>query len=246
MSKKEIRNEAKLFVLGFVIILAVLFFISKFSDKTLDGPLFGHPVSSEEITKISGKGDIIVLTFDGGGGDASARKILDVLTNRKITGTFFLTGKWIIDNPELTRDIVNEGHDVYNHTFSHPHLTELDDYGITKELDDMDRELIAIAGTSSRPFYRPPFGSMNKRVNETAAENGYRPVFWTFDAMDWMESEGETESSVKYRILSNLQPGAIILMHVGDNITGNILDNLINEIQSKGYRLVSLSEAMAL
>ncbi len=197
-----------------------------------------------EITRGKTTEDQIIFTFDGGSVDISGSKILDALESRGLKGTFFLTGDFIAKYPDVVRRMVKNGHEIYNHTYSHPYLTQASEEEIVSELGRTEKALIDLVGVSSKPFFRTPYGDRDARVLRIAAGEGYRSVYWSYDASDWRESEGETREEVRTKILSNVYPGAIVLMHMGDTISGDILGGVIDEIHRKGYRVVSLTEGL--
>lgn len=186
----------------------------------------------------------VIFTFDAGAGTQSVTKILEVLKKYNIKATFFLTGKWAEENPEFVKLISQSRHEIFNHTYSHPHLTQVSDGTIIDEFRKTDELIQSLTGKSTKPYFRPPFGERNSYVLDLAATQGYRSVYWTVDALDWKESEGYTQDQVKERIFSNLNPGTMFLMHVGDNITGNILEEVILRLRSQGYTIVSLTEGI--
>lgn len=186
----------------------------------------------------------VIFTFDGGSGSQSAIAILDALKKHNIKGSFFLTGEFIEHNQDLVKRIVSENHEIFNHTYDHPRLTQLPDGRIAQELQMMDSTLVKISNISTKPYFRAPYGDRDSRVLDTAAKVGYRSVYWTTDAMDWEESVGITADEVKDRILSNIKPGEIYLMHLGDNITGKILDDVFTKIEAQGYKIVSLTQGI--
>ena len=159
-------------------------------------------------------------------------------------GSFFLTGKFVQANPDLVRRMVAQGNEIFNHTYDHPFLTKLTDEKITSELDLMDQTLQSVASTSPKPYFRAPYGDRDARVRSAAAQDGYRSVYWTVDARDWMEPKGETADQVKARILDNIAPGTIYLMHLGDTITGSILDDVFTKLEAQGYKMVSLTQGI--
>ncbi|MEK7641516.1 MAG: polysaccharide deacetylase family protein [Patescibacteria group bacterium] len=237
-----------------VIILAVmsgLYIFHRLAGPTPveipSAPVASNPFADKTPQEIL-RGDTskkqIIFTFDAGSGDASVQPILQTLAAHGVKGTFFMTGVWAIRNPALTRAITAAGHEVFNHSYNHPHLTELSDQDIVTELTHADVALASVTGSSTKPYFRPPYGDRDQRVLDAAAQTGYRSVYWTLDARDWMESEGMTANTVKEIILSNLEPGMIILMHVGDTITGEILDDLFTEIKNRGYEPVALTQGM--
>lgn len=184
----------------------------------------------------------IVFTFDCGAGINSVQKILETAQKHNLKLTFFSTGKFAEQNPDLIKQISAEGHEIFNHTYSHPHLTQITDEQIKEELDKTEQIISGLTGTTTKPFFRPPYGDRNEHVLNIAGQDGFQSVYWTLDALDW--ETGKTAGEVKQRIYSNLKPGEIILMHVGDDITGNILDEVFTYIKNQGYKIVNLTEGL--
>ncbi|MCB0214504.1 MAG: polysaccharide deacetylase family protein [Anaerolineae bacterium] len=188
--------------------------------------------------------NIVVFTFDAGSGNQSTIPVLETLEEHNLTATFFITGTWANSNQELLRQISEAGHEIYNHTYTHPHLTQISDKEIRDELTSTNELIESITGNSTTPFFRPPYGERNQHVLDVALAEGYCSVYWTVDALDWKESEGVTSEQVKARIFNNLNPGTIYLMHLGDNITGQILDEVITHVQSQGFEILPLSKGI--
>ena len=188
---------------------------------------------------------VVIFTFDAGAGTQSLQIVLDALKKENLKATFFLTGKWAEQNPEMVKQISEAGHEIFNHTYSHPHLTTLTDEQIISELTKADEVISKIIGKSTKPYFRPPYGESNDHVLKIAAEVGYQSVRWTIDALDWEESSGRTAQQVKDRILNNLKPGTIYIMHIGDNLTGQVIDELLSKIKEQGYFISSLSRRIS-
>lgn len=242
------RHRTSILLLILLGIMSGLYIINRLSNPQIeqDVPIvkaFDGKVPSEIVRGNTSKKQII-FTFDAGSGDVSVVPILEVLKKHSVKGTFFMTGKWALRHQELVHRIVAEGHEIFNHSYDHPHLPTLVDADIAAQLNNTDSVLEGLAGTSTKPYFRPPYGDRDERVLHIAAQAGYQSVYWTIDAQDWMESEGMTAGEVSYRILANLEPGMIILMHVGDTITGQILDGVFTAIEQRGYRIVSLSQGI--
>lgn len=229
-------------------IVSGLYIYAKLSPKEIPLPVILQLPFGGTVPKEITHGDInkkqIIFTFDAGEGSQSALRILEILRRHNIKGTFFITGKWVLHNPGLVQNIVSEGHEIFNHSFDHPYLTSLSDQQIRTELIDMDNTIVDLIKQNTKPYFRPPYGDRDLRVLKIAARAGFQSVYWTIDARDWMENEGVTADQVRERILSNLSPGTIILMHVGDNITGEILDDVFTTIENKGYKIVSLTQGI--
>ncbi|MBI3075016.1 MAG: polysaccharide deacetylase family protein [Parcubacteria group bacterium] len=186
----------------------------------------------------------VIFTFDGGASAESGEAILRALKKHGVVGTFFLTGKFAEQNPELVKKITGDRHEIFNHTYSHPDLTTLTEGEIKEEFDRADAIISGLIGKSTKPYFRPPYGARNARVVEAARESGYQSVYWTVDVLDWKESAGFTAAQAKERILKNLEPGTIYLMHIGDTITGTVLGEVLTEIESRGYAVVSLTKGI--
>jgi delta-lactam-biosynthetic de-N-acetylase len=230
-----------------VIISGVYLYFHLHKPQIIEPVVIQVPFNGKVPSEIS-HGDTtkkqIIFTFDAGEGTQSASSTLEILRRHHVKATFFITGKWVSRNKNFIHRMRAEGHDIFNHTFSHPHLTELTDPEIIKELNNTDSEMMDVTGSSTKPFFRPPYGDRDDHVLAIAAKQGFRSVYWTVDAHDWMENDGITKEEVKSRILDNASPGAIILMHLGDSITENVLDDTLTSLEQRGYRMVSLTQGL--
>src|SRR5438105_13430907 len=145
----------------------------------------GHDYS--EVVHGDPSTGIVALTFDAGteGGGAAAQ-VLEILRDRGLHVTFFLSGHWVDHNPELVQQIVADGHEVANHSYDHPDLTHLSDAQIVWELDYTDQVISDYASTHTRPYFRAPYGARNSRVLDVAAASGFRSIYWTVDSGYWL------------------------------------------------------------
>ncbi|HEY5610236.1 MAG TPA: polysaccharide deacetylase family protein, partial [Thermoanaerobaculia bacterium] len=181
--------------------------------------------------------------FDAGSSDRGARQILDTLRAHGITTTIFLTGQFIERFPEVVREVVADGHEVGNHTYSHPHLTsfarnrrQVTLAAVTKERFHEELTKTAglfqqVTGTEMAKFWRAPFGEENSEIRGWAAELGYLHVGWTkgprynLDSLDWvidrrspmyLSPEKLAERLLNFDAANNTTlNGGIILMHLG-------------------------------
>lgn len=200
--------------------------------------------SEQEIIRGNTSKKQLIFTFDGGAGATSSEQILVALAKHRVKGTFFLTGKFVDAHPDLVRRMIADGHEIFSHTYDHPHLTQLPDEKIASEFQKMEQSLEIAGGISPKPFFRAPYGDRDARVRDVAFKAGYESVYWTVDARDWQEPKGETADDVRSRILDNAAPGSIYLMHLGDSITGAILDDVFTQLEGRGYKLVSLTQGL--
>jgi len=190
----------------------------------------------------------VALTLDAGASADPVPGMLATLREHHVRLTFFLTGKWIEDNPELTRQIIADGHEIANHSFNHPDLRKLSDDAIRKELVDTEALLDETAGGASmRPFFRPPFGAYDTRVLRLVEAEGYVPIYWTFDSLDSV-GEPKTADFLLDRITNHLPPeqlrGAIILAHCGSQPTADALPRILDRFAEMGIEVKKLSEVL--
>lgn len=190
----------------------------------------------------------VALTLDAGADAAPTPRMLEALRARGVTITFFLTGRWIRDNPDLVRQIVADGHEIANHTYSHPDLTTLEDDAIRSELADTEAILRETApGASIRPFFRPPYGAYDERVLRVIIDEGYLPVYWTLDSLDSV-GEPKTAAFLLERVTARLTPdelrGAIILAHCGSAATADALPQILDRLSAMGFEVRKLSDVM--
>lgn len=197
-----------------------------------------------DITRGDRNGTRISVTFDGGYNAKEAGEILDILKKRRIKTTIFLTGVFISKYPDITRRIVAEGHEVGNHTMSHPHLTNYEKTFLQTTLPSITKEVLLselkrteqlyqkVTGVEMAPLWRAPYGEVNSQIRGWAFSAGYLHVGWTqdykrkksLDSLDWVTDKSSqlylTAGEIKKKILSfynnsAFMGGGIVLMHLG-------------------------------
>jgi peptidoglycan/xylan/chitin deacetylase (PgdA/CDA1 family) len=184
----------------------------------------------------------LFFTFDAGAGNDSLSGILNALEKHNAKATFFVTGAWAKANQTQLQQISSKGHEIYNHTYTHPNLTLISNSQIIDEFNSTDATVQSIIQKSTKPFFRPPYGARNKQVLDVAWSQGYRSVYWSVDTLDWQETA--TASSVKNKVMNNLASGNIYLMHIGSKVTGQVIDEIFNEVVSRGYKIDALSHGI--
>lgn len=208
----------------------------------------------------------ILVSFDGGSSSRGTKEILDALRQRGIRTTIFLTGDFIRRYPDLTRQIAADGHEVGNHTETHPHLTTygqdrrqatrkgVDRVFLTGELDRTARLYRETTGRDMAPFWRAPFGEENDEIRRWAAQAGYWTVGWTggragLDGLDWVSDPRSpaylSSAHVVSRLIANAENGGIVLLHLGsdrDDPVALHLPQLLDGLALLGFRLVRASD----
>ena len=173
--------------------------------------------------------DTILLTFDDYGTEAEVHDILQILAAKRVKAMFFLVGTWATKHPELVHAIEQAGHVVGNHTYSHANLLKCTDREVLQEIS---------SGLPGR-WLRAPQGRANRRIGALASSLGFSLCYWTIDSRDWTNVSIE---EMRHTILSELQPGAVILFHIHGRHTRQALPQLIDDIRDKGYELTAPSE----
>jgi peptidoglycan/xylan/chitin deacetylase (PgdA/CDA1 family) len=213
--------------------------------------LEGHDATLESAPLLVKRGRTdkpwVALTLDAGAGAEPTPRMLLALRERGIKITFFLTGKWIAENPDLTRQIVADGHEIANHTDTHPDLTRVSAAAMRKELADTEQLMQDVAGATTRPLFRPPYGAYDEGVLRTAVALGYLPIYWTIDSLDSV-GEPKTPEFLLERVTRALTPeqlrGAIILAHCGSAPTAEALPQILDRFAEMGFEVKTVSEVL--
>lgn len=218
-----------------VTILSIMFVFSLYSNS------FG--LSDDEVFIHCGSRDkkMIALTFDDGPHPKETNQVLDVLKKYDVKATFFIAGKHANWYPEPLVRASKEGHEIGNHTFTHPDITNLSSAQIEEEITKCEEILVKLTGKKPALF-RPPYGSYRKEnLAQIASKYDYKIVLWsTIDARDW---ENPQASKIANTIIEKVKNGDIILLHdYATNNTVEALNILIPELQKQGYKFVTVSE----
>ena len=211
-------------------------------------PAGGVPASlrGQDVEVVPTSERVVALTFDAGGNASGLESILSTLAAEGVPGTFFLTGRWADANPDGVAAIAAAGHRFGNHSVTHPAFTTLSDAAIRDEVLGAEASIRA-AGGDPRPLFRFPLGDRDARTIAAVNDLGYLPVRWTVDTLGWKgTSGGMTAQAVCDRVIAALQPGEIVLMHVGSNpddgttLDADALPEIIAMMRAAGYTFVTL------
>ncbi len=201
------------------------------------------PMKNRELPVYGvGRGDDrIALTIDAAWDADKTPFILDTLDKYNVKATFFLCGVWVKQYPDYVREIAKRGHEIGNHSLTHPHMSRMDAIAIQKELKDLDDMLEELTGRRSTLF-RPPFGEYNDTVIRAAREAGYEEIQWSRDTVDWKQDR--SAQTILDGVLKKLQSGDIILCHNNGYKIETYLPVLIESAQQKGYSFVTVSDLL--
>lgn len=183
----------------------------------------------------------IYLTFDEGYEAGYTPKILETLKNNDVKATFFITAHYVNTQPDLVKQMLDEGHIVGNHTVKHKSMPDLSEDKIRTEVMDLHQVIYEKYGYEMK-YIRPPMGEFSENTLQITNKLGYKTVMWSFAYEDWNEDKQPDEEASKKKILDNLHNGEIILLHGNSKTNTNILDSVIKEAKNMGYEFKSLDE----
>lgn len=179
----------------------------------------------------------IALTFDDGPNPATTPVILDLLKKYNVKATFFVLGSVVEGNETILQRMVAEGHEVANHTWSHPNLTHLSTEQIKKEIE-LTQAVVEKAIGKRPTMMRPPYGAVNQAVIDAM---GLPSIYWNVDTEDWSNRD---RHAIFERVKEQACPGCIILMHDIHQPTVDSLEPVLQFLTSEGYNLVTTSELL--
>lgn len=186
----------------------------------------------------------VCLTFDDGPDRLYTPQVLDVLKAKEVRATFFLIGNRVVEYSDVAQRIIQEGHLVGNHTYTHPEIVKETGEPLRKELS-LTEEALAKVGVSGSGLFRPPYGAISPNLVEEAASLGYRIAMWSVDSLDW---RGLPKDTVIARVMEMMSPGAVVLQHSsggpGEDLSGSVqaLPVIIDTLREQGYSFVTLDE----
>ena len=188
-------------------------------------------------------GPYIAMTFDDGPHPILTPRLLDMLKVRGIKATFFLIGQNAAEYPDIVRRMAAEGHEIGNHTWSHPQLTKLNPAALRGEIDRTSSTIAEIIGKPVL-IMRPPYGATSDYINHWInREFGMKVILWSVDPLDW---KYRNSARVERQILAGARPGAIILSHDIHATTVAAMPDVFDSLLAKGYKFVTVSELIAM
>lgn len=202
-----------------------------------------------ELVRLQTRQHVVALTFDGGGNADGAPRVLAVLRREHVTGTFFLTGRFVQTYPQLAR-VIGRAYPVGNHTVNHLDLRRLSPSAATREIAQAATLIKRATGRDTHPYFRFPYGARDGRTLRIVYRLGYASVRWTVDTWGWMGSPFQSVAGAVRRVVDNLVPGEIVLMHLGSardhsTIDAHALPLVIKKLRARGYRFVTLAGVRA-
>jgi peptidoglycan-N-acetylglucosamine deacetylase len=188
-------------------------------------------------------GQYIAMTFDDGPHKINTPRLLDMLKERHIHATFFMVGENVVDNPEIVKRILAEGHELGNHSWSHPQLSVMGDASVREQLQKTQDAITKASGVTPK-LMRPPYGAFTARQRNWAhGEWGFTVVLWDVDPEDWKYRNAE---HVKKEILKAAISGSIVLSHDIHKTTVDAMPEVLDTLAARGFKFVTVSQLIAM
>ena len=190
------------------------------------------------VYRVEGGKKQAAISFDAAWGDEQTAELLDILDKHNVKATFFLVGDWVDKYPDDVKEIAARGHDIGNHSDTHPHMPELSESSASDEITACNEKIKALTGRAPTLF-RPPYGDYNNSVVECVKAMGMYCVQWDVDSLDWKDPSPEQMAKT---VLDKVTDGSIVLMHNGAKNTPAALPSIIEGIRAKGLEIVLIKD----
>src|SRR5438552_4644606 len=230
-----------------VALLIATFTLASDPENPLQTPeKSGHKTPTEQnitFNAIHTDGPCIAMTFDDGPSATLTPKLLDLLAARHIKVTFFVIGENVAEHPEVVARAAREGHEIGNHSWSHPNVAKMSQESVRSQLQRTDDAIKNATG--KRPtLMRPPYGSITEREKHWIHDEfGYRIILWDVDPYDWKRPG---PAVVRNRILKETRPGSIVLSHDIHPGTIEAMPSTLDALEAKGFKFVTVSELIGM
>ena len=188
---------------------------------------------------VEDKGDkTIALSFDAAWGNEDTEQLISILGKYKVKATFFVVGSWVDKYPESVKQLSDAGHEINNHSNSHPHMPQLSVTQMTEELNACNEKISAITG--KKPIlFRAPYGDYDNTMLKTVTDNCMYTIQWDVDSRDWKE-EYTTDMIVR-GVCDNVKSGSIVLFHNAAKNTPEALPIILEKLIAEGYNFDLIS-----
>ncbi|MCX5799962.1 MAG: polysaccharide deacetylase family protein [Candidatus Eisenbacteria bacterium] len=202
------------------------------------------------VYRVPTLGKVVALTFDDGPSPVWTPRILDELKALNVKATFFVLGKHVREYPEIARRTASEGHEIENHSYDHHVIIYYRTNKLEKEIRDTESIVNTVTGRTTR-YFRPPKAWLTNREKTKIEKMGYKVVLWSLNSKDWVTFDDKYV--LKY-LLSNVQPGDVILFHDSGGVLGTeggnreetikTIHRLVPKLRERGYRFVTVEELL--
>lgn len=243
--KKKIKRILITFLIACVTVGFFIALFTVFFDQAVI-------VRKGTVYRVKSNDKVAALTFDDGPSPEWTPLVLDELKKADVKATFFVVGKYVEKYPDIAKRIVNEGHNIANHGYSHHVLLYYDMDELEEEIKRTEKIIKDTTGVTTA-YFRPPKAWLSSREKSKIKEMGYKIILWNLNSKDWVTFHDKQITSY---ILRNVEPGDIILFHDGGGVfsteggnreqTVKTINRLSRKLKEKDYRLVTITELLGM
>ena len=181
----------------------------------------------------------VALSFDAAWGNDDTEELIKILKEYNAVATFFVVGAWVDKYPESVKQLSDAGHQIHNHSNTHPHMPQLSKEQMTAEITACNEKISKITGKTPN-LIRVPYGDYNNAVIETVEALKMYTVQWDVDSLDWKDNA--TADSICKRVTSKVKNGSIVLFHNDAEFTPEALPNILKCLKDEGYEFVFIND----
>jgi len=233
-------KTARLLLVACLVMVSLLFLDNNYGEEVREtAAVFLNPRKELPIYSVDTEEKKIAISFDAAWGSEYTVKIMDILEERDIKTTFFLVGFWVDKYPERVKEIAARGHEVGNHSTTHPEMSKLGKDQMISEVMTTQKKIEELAGDRAVRLIRPPFGDYNDLLIRTCRELDFYPIQWDVDSLDWKE---EGVQPVVDRVTKKVRNGSIVLFHNNAKYITEALPLILDHLLAEGYTIVPISE----
>ncbi len=226
VTKKQIMAVLSCMV---AVIIAVVGSVITFADNNRKLPIYCVQTDKKQIA----------ISFDAAWGNDDTELLIDILAEYDVPATFFVVGAWVDKYPESVKQLSDAGHQVQNHSNTHPYMTSLSREQMIDELESCNKKIENVTGKAPTLF-RPPYGDYDNAVITATESVDMYTIQWDTDSLDWKDNA--TPESIVKRVTSKVKNGSIVLFHNDADHTPAALPNILKCLKDEGYEFVFISD----
>ena len=217
-----------------IFLLFCLLWLGKNDAVTVSGAKRDLPIYCVD----KGEEKVVSISFDAAWGNEDTQQLIDILGKYNVKATFFVVGEWVDKFPESVKALSDAGHEVMNHSDTHPHMTKMEKEAVKAEIEACNQKIEQVTG--KRPnLLRAPYGDYNDMVVQAARETGCYTIQWDVDSLDW---KNLSAPEITKRVTEKIKPGSIVLFHNAALHTPEALPGILEKLQTDGYSIVPISQ----
>ena len=226
-----ITRKHLMLMLSFVVavVVAIIGSVNIFADNQRLLPIYCVETEKKQVA----------ISFDAAWGNDDTQQLIDILAEYEVPATFFVVGAWVDKYPESVKALSDAGHQIQNHSNTHPHMPQLSKEQMIDEIESCNKKIENITGVKPT-LLRPPYGDYNNALIEVMNELEMTTVQWDVDSLDWKENA--TPDSICQRVTNKVKNGSIVLFHNDADHTPAALPNILKCLKDEGYEFVFISD----